>query len=309
LLLTTSDLVTAVRRKGQIPDASDYTDAEILAEADDVISGRLTEVIAGLSNGFYVRYLDITMVAATARYALPTRSVADTVEHVAVLQSDGTERPLSRLRNSDAMYVTGSSGTPYNYTIEGADLLLYPAPTTAETIRVRYQIRRAKLTSIGTNAFAITAANYGARTVSFVGTVPTTWTTYSTMTTKLDLIGREAGSVYLDVDRVVTSYTQGSPSTVGSSATALPATMLIGDYVTVAGYTPVVQLPDELHAALANATAAAILGQRGFTQGMQTLDAFAARDIEAYSRMAAQRVKNAPVTFVNRNSMLRLRGR
>lgn len=309
MLLTTSDLVTAVRRKGQIPDASDYTDAEILAEADDVISGRLTEAVAGLSNGFYVRYIDITMVAGTARYALPTRSVADTVEHVAVLQSDATERPLGRLRGSDAMYVAGSSGTPYHYTIEGADLLLYPSPAVAETVRVRYQIRRAKLTAVGTNAFQITVVNAAGRRVEFVGTVPATWTTFATITSKLDLISRSAWSNYLDIDRVVTGYVQGSPSSVTSDGTALPSGLLVGDYVTVAGYTPVVQLPDELHAALANATAAAILGQRGFAEGMKTLDAFAARDIEAYRRMAAQRVKNAPVPFINRNSMLRLRGR
>lgn len=304
MLLTTDDLVTAVRRKGQIPDASDYTDAEILAEADDVISGRLTEAIAGLSNGFYVRCLDITMVAATARYALPTRAVADTIEHVAVLQSDGTERPLSRLRNSDAMYVTGSSGTPYNYTIEGADLLLYPIPTTAETIRVRYMLRRSTLVTTASCAAvsAITLVSY--------------------QLTSLVKPSGFAADVACDVIRPTVPFTTALFSGVLDTVSAPPSpynylfdggtdlsSVAIGDYICIAGNTCVIQLPIELHAALSNATAAAILGQRGFTLGMQTLDAFAARDIEAYKRMAAQRVKNAPVTFVNRNSMLRLRGR
>ena len=302
--------MTAVKRKGQIPDGSDYSDADILAEADGVISGRMTEVVAGLSNGYYIRSIDIAMVAGTSRYALPTRAMADTVEQVSVVQSDGAERFVSRLRGSDAMYVAGSSGTPYNYTVEGADILLYPTPTTAsETIRVRYQLRRSRLTLIGANAFAITAINTGTFTVTFTGTIPTPWQTYNTIPAYLDFIAGSSGTPTIEIDRLVTGYTQGSPSHVESDSTALPSSLAVGDYVALAGYTPVVQLPYELHDALATATAAAILMQRGFFDAAGQLDSYASRDIHMYQRMAAQRVKKAPVPFVNRNSMLRLRGR
>lgn len=305
MLLTTDDLVTAVRRKGQIPDASDYTDSDILAEADDVISGRLTEVIAGLSNGFYVRVLDITMVAGTARYTLPSRSVAGAVEYVTVLQSDGAERPMGRLRSSDAMYVAGTSGTPYNYTIEGDDILLYPAPPVAETIRVRYQLRRSKLVPVA-SCVEISAVTPLSFQVTSSDTKPANFLD----TENYDIVRPTGvrGSIVLDGGMFAISTPPVPINYIFDSDVSVDD-VEVGDYLCLAGETCVIQLPIELHAALANATAASILGQRGFTGGMQTLDAQAARDINAYQRMAAQRVKNAPVPFINRGSMLRLRGR
>lgn len=307
MILTTSDLVTAVRRKGQIPDGSDYSDTEILAEADEVISGRMTEAVAGLSNGYFVRSVDVTVTAGTARYAMPTRAVADTVESVSWVES-AYEIPLSRQRKSDVAYSHGSSGSPYNYVIDGSDLVLLPTPQSSGTIRVRYMLRRSRLTSIGTNAFAITSINTGARTVSFTGTVPAAWTAYATVDAFIDFVSA-TDYTHRAVDSQVTGTSQVGPvGTVEADGQALPSDLVVGDHVTTSGYTAIVQLPVELHGALSNATAASILFQRGFDSTAQRLDAMAARDIALYQRMAAERAKRDPIRMVNRGSMLRMRG-
>lgn len=313
MLMTTDELVAKVRIKGRIPDSSDYTDAIILSEADDVISERLVEAISSLRQGLYVVVQDSPCVAGQASYVIPYLAAGEALEGVSILQADGFERPLHRFDASDTQYLTAaSSGQALYYTAVGDSVVLSRAPADAsESVRFRYTSRRSKMVPVA-SAAKITGLNTGgAYPLLELTDKPTTIIPTATLDTISGshpygtirrawycdaATGSDLGSTTVDV-------TEGVPSP------EVDAGIAPYDFLAVTGETPVVQVPIELRPALANGTAAMILGQMGFSAEAATCYSLMERGIASYKALASNRVKNAPVKFVNRNSPLRMRSR
>lgn len=308
MITTTDELVAKIRVKGRIPDSSpDYTAAVILSEADDVISERLVEVISSLRQGLLVTISDVATVAGQQSYDLPTLAAGGALEGVSILQSDGTERPLHRFDSSDIQWITGSSqGKAESYIVVGDSVILSRPPSdTAETVRFRYTQRRSKLVPTSECA-ALSGIDGGADTITVLtADIPSTLSGFGPFElTDYQLPYRKYWTdVTMDSSAVVGPFT-----TFGSTTTDLtPTGVYTYDWLSKAGETCVIPIPPELHTALANGTASAILAQMGFKEEAATCYSMMERGIAAYKALAAPRVKNAPIKLVNRLSPLRLR--
>jgi len=303
LTYLTSDLITAVRRKGRIPDSvPDYTDAVILAEADDVISSYMTEALSSLRNGYWVVQTDTALTVGTSAYEIPTDCTGDSLEGVYLVDSTGREQRLAHVPISDSGSIIVSStstGTPRAFCLRDSDVVLMPTPNSAAvSVRVRYMQRRGRL--VATTACAlITAKNVGALTVTSA-TQPALFVddTYYDIVRATPPFRRVVSNALVDNIAGAFIYTFDTQAVTGVQTTGT-------DYLCLTGETCVIQLPVELHSALALMTAGAILGQMGYAAQESILMQRGQSVIAAFQNLAIPRVKEQLFKVVNRNSTLR----
>lgn len=200
---------------------------------------------------------DVTLTPGTAAYRLPYRAAFNRLREVSIISS-------GRLRNLkqaalDRLEEWGDSsarGAPEFFCLRGSQLILLPTPDAADTLRMTYAHRPSALTA--------TAGDYNT-ILSFSGPELLTTTNHGwTTASRLDFI--KATSPY-EVISIDVAPTAASTNSIDLSAEI--EGLEEGDYVALAGKTPVPQMPEELHPLLALRAAYKWLANNGFLQEAQ----------------------------------------
>lgn len=146
---TTTELLAAVRRSGYLPDASDLTDADLLAFGDEELADRFTELLKTAREEYRVKVTDISIQPGTRRYYLPRRALAGAVRSIVYVDADGTEMPALEVPAQEAWRFAGER----HYCFEGDEIVLVASPSTSGAkLRVRYVARLPRLITIDEGA-------------------------------------------------------------------------------------------------------------------------------------------------------------
>lgn len=244
-------LLASVRRRARAPSttAPGWTDASLLLAINEEVTSKLGPDIVRLRREWLVASRDVTMTAGTATYGLWTRTVMASVRDVGVV-IDGVFRSLDELdpEDFDGKDPT-QSDTPTHYTVRGTDLVLWPTPNSGDTLRISYfrRLNRIVATSaVGT----ITSLGTNNTVLNCSGGVPSTIST----STPVDIVRASPFFDSLAIDQTPS----GKTSTSVTLSTA-PTGVAVGDYVCLAGESPVLQLPPECFALLAQRVANALM--------------------------------------------------
>lgn len=305
---TTDDLVEQVRLRARLSDNDpDFTDARILGIADVVVAERVTGAVASNRGGDYITTRDTTLVANQRDYRIPSRTLADTLESVTVIDAAGVETPLDQLdRLRLHSFTTATGGRPWSFCIEGPDVILGWDPTTTGgvTLRVRYTTRRSKMVPTASCAQISNVVLVSVRVDSLVK--PTGFDAAATY----DVVGQSSPFAFNVMDGGMFSVTAGpSPYTYLFDGDVSIADVSVGDWLCLTGQTPIVQLPPELYNAIASATASAVMVYLGDLPTANALRADSESGIAAYLRASARKVRDESIPIVNHNSALRSRSR
>jgi hypothetical protein len=250
-----SALIADVKRRGFIPDNNtSYTAADLLAWMTAEVQTYIAALLKGVRQEFLVTSQDIAFTADTVQ--IPTRAVANGLRTVKLLVG-GAESPLEYIEPERTwQYGTGLS-TPVGYTLRGSALILVGcAATVTGTLRVSF-MQRPSICVGSTAAGQISAINTGTKTVTLqsvevsssgvetitAATMPTTFTTSATY----DFVRGTSGFDNLALNQAVTATGTGTLT----FSSALPTGLAVGDWVSLAGETPIPQIPVELHPLLA----------------------------------------------------------
>lgn len=293
---TTSDFLTDVRRKGRIPSSDPtYTATALLREADDAISEWFTEPVFGVAENYWLKTVNFNITADDSTYRLPSRAVGDTIVLAEYVDAAGTTRELNHYHINERHLLAENGGsTPEGIVIEGNEIVSIPTPNATEgTLRLKYAQRRGKFTPVA-DAMQITAI--AGNVLS--GNAPSSWTTSSTV----DLIEENPGFDTFDVDRALSAVSSGVSVTL---SVAPPSDLAVGDWVALSWYTPVIQLPLELHSPLSWAVASAVREQIGDTAAAERFAQRAAAGVERAKNVMAPRVKGISKKIHNPQSFLR----
>lgn len=242
-----SEFITAVRRQGKI--TSDTTDAEILATGDMEVAGRLVPLLRLTRQEYFVTEAQVASINGRCR--LPTRSIMGAVRDVQLV-INGRATSLPRLETEDDS-LSGGSGVPGGWYFDGGSVVLLPRGTDG-TVRIRYFIRPSKMVAetTTTSVARITAVVESSTdyTLTLANNSPSAaW----------DIVGGGSSHAMLLLEQAgVASTTQ----VVLKSDSLSP--IAVGDYVVRSNYSPVVPLPEELHAALVHQTAYVTLRALGY---------------------------------------------
>lgn len=255
---TTADFLTSVRMRGSIPTSTSSSNVNnttnLLAMGTEELHIKLLPLIMSVREEFYVTSKDYTITASQATYALPSRASGMVVRDIQIV--DGSSIYSLRPIDPDLISTT-STGSVEGYYFQHNNIVLYPTPgSTSGTLRVRYFARPSRLAA--TSACAqITAIDTGTFTAT-VAAVPSSWST----STPVDFIKASAPYHNPAVDQ--------SPASTTSTTlvfTSLPSDLAVGDWVALAEYSPIPQIPHEFQPLLAQMTVVKALEAVGDREG------------------------------------------
>lgn len=244
---STTALLASIKRRGMIPTTDEaLSTSDFLAIATEELQSYITELLVSVREEYGISDYDQTTTVGEDTYGLPPRAAGDSLRQVLLSDGAGNYYPLSRIE-PNRRYDYSSSGEPSGFVVEDHSVILVPSPSTATTLRMKYFRQASAL--VVTSAVATVSSINGARTVvTTSSTIPATFTSG----VSLDVVDNLPGFRCLTIDAATTGTVSGTTITFSS---ALPDTVTAGDYVCLAGESPVPQIPVSLHPLLAQRTA------------------------------------------------------
>ncbi len=229
------------------PDASSgsLSSTSLLSFATEELFITLVPMILSVREKYYETYLDTVYTSATTSIALPARSVGGTLSAVQYLANTAV-RPLNPIDPASIANTQGA-GSPSHYYFQNNAIVLYPPPAAnaSGTVRMRYFQRPSRLEQTS-NCAQITAIDLLGVTVT-VTAAPSTWTVGTTV----DFVPQTASQATpYALDKAITNVA----TNVITFAT-LPTGVAVGDWLALAEYTPIPEVPFEFQTVLAQATA------------------------------------------------------
>lgn len=224
--------LTQVKVKSSPPEGR-FTDEEILQLANDTLLAQVVPMIINLKEEFYVTYEDQNITANTSSYPIPYRALGLSLREVKKLQN-GRIIDLDRI-SPEAIRSSSTSDNTEGFYLSGQDVVLYPTPdTTQDSLRLYYFLTPSRIVKV-TECALIT--NIDRTTGVITAATPSTWTTAN----RFDLCSQRNGHRTLGSDLVASSVTS---TDVTLALVDIPVTLLVGDYIALAGETPFLQCPD-----------------------------------------------------------------
>lgn len=235
----TTAIVAAIRVRAASPSSGQaLSTAQILRILDDETLP-VVALIKSQRENFFQTSSSQSLVASQAGYRIPSRAVGASIHQALYVDADGQEIPLNPLQVSDVPRYRSQAtetGTPHSFYLDQAQVVLVPAPATASgSLKLVYETRPNRLVAT-TETATITAINTGTNQV----TISSAPTGFPTSSTRYDFIKATSPFECLAVDQ---SATRSSTTLTFSS---LPSGLAVGDYVALAGETPVPQVPQDL---------------------------------------------------------------
>jgi len=301
---TITSLIASVKRRCSVPTAQSLfqnTDfAKLLSEEMQSI---IVPIIMSEQEDYFIHYKDMTIDGTTKEFRIPDRAIGGKLKDVGFYNSAGDTlnlRPrlsIDDYGNRRGNFVHDLTG----YYLRDNKIVFKPAPNnTGETLRVYYYRRPSNLVQLSESG-KITAIDTDTKVVT-IDTVQSSWTTANTF----DLIRGRGMFQSLGDDLAITAMPDSSSLTFTET---LPTDLAVGDYVALAGKSPIAQIPYEAHHLLAQLGAIKVNEALGDMQGMQMAQSKYDVLVNAMIRSINNRVDGSPRKVTNRNGIFTTHGK
>ena len=322
-----SELLADVRRKAMLPSATGtgFTDADLLAQVDAEVE-RLSQRLLSVNEEFFVTYADIPLVAGQQAYRLPDRNIGGRVRDITLLLGNA-QLNMTRLEPEQLVrFTNNASGMPMAFYMEAGAINLVPIPSGGSaTMRVRYYTKPSKLT-VTTSQWKViddvcsydtaqSLVDLTKTTATLNANSRTNWDAFTAAADAnarrtVDIISARPPHEFLGVDCFYYSdpantlmYLQSFDTTLLSVGAAwitqvnyvpISRSAGFGDYVCVAGYSPLIQLPDELYGLLLQEVLCTVLEQLNYREKLAAAQDKCNQLREEALRLLTPRVDGAP---------------
>lgn len=319
---TADDLISAVRRRAQLPDAAAdgaVSDADILEMANEELDLRLVPLVRQSRGDYWVTVYDTPIVSGTASYRVPERAQASALRDVAVVDSAGREWPIPQMGIEDAAHVLQVTGgiRASRFYMQGTEVVLAPTPTDEGfTLRMRYHRSHPTLVPLSQSGTAYVTEDDP--TLLSVRRTPLTLpdgyalnpapTTWSSVPLEVDVyfvlppFGVGAHDVVLEDVDVTANVWRFTPEDTSLLA-GIPTDVYM--MASLSGNTSIVDLPRECWPLLVSALVARVNEVIGDRDAAQMAYALYERESVNVMRILTPRVEGNPQRIIQRNSALR----
>lgn len=238
--MTADELITAVREYANLgSSAEDSQDAQLLRRLNAEQILYLTTLLQKAKGQHRQATLDITTSPSTLRYDIPTRAIAAGIKMAQGVDASGQSWMLYNFPDEDHARYGRFFANSSQFYIEGNQIVFYAAPPSG-TLRITYSRRMNSLVQVA-SVGVITGISSGTITISAAPP------DFDTAAANYDFVRSTPHFDILAMDKSATR----SSTTMTFSASAVPSSLAVGDYVCQAGETAVSQAPLELHPILA----------------------------------------------------------
>lgn len=307
---TTTELLADIKRKAFIPiSQTTFSDADLLDMADEELQIGVVPLIMSTREEYFVTYFEYEVQGDTNEFAIPPRAIGAKLRNITVVVNnssgqDGTPNEVS-LPQIDADQSAFNNN--YNnylaiqaFYLRNNEVKLSPSANvfSGQILRLYYFNRPNKLIEVS-ECSQITAI---AGNVCTVNVIPADFGTGSLYTITSDVVKSRQGFKNLAEDIELTVNTTDSTITFPVDPNDLNIT--VGDYICLAGDTPVPQIPVELHTLLAQRTAVKVLESLGDEKNFALASKKLAEMQKSILGMISNRVEGASRKVVNNYSTL-----
>lgn len=272
-------------------------DVGLLKKLDDAIKTYLVPMIDASNGEFFVTSYSTPIVAGQSEYAIPPRSIGRTVRDLFIRDSDGNEQSSPYIAPEDA-YLFKDTALAYGHYFRGDKIVLVPSISATynsnETLSIPYKLRPSKLT-LSTNAALVTNVSSPSISVGDIGSIETGST--------IDFVEARGGRSIIAQDVTVTNV---SGTTLTFDAADIPSSLIVGDYISLAGTSPVVNMiPDDFQPYLEKVAARLVLLAIDDDVGMSKLDKLMTEEKRSLAMLIEPRNEGEPKIIMNRNGLVR----
>lgn len=264
---TTTNLLADIKRKSFVPISQiTFDDPSILDMADEEIQTGIVPFIMSAREEYLVSYLDYAVDGSTREFEIPTRAIGAKLRDVTVLinpnnNNQPNEQSLPQISAEDAV-----NNNNYNnfiplasFYLRDNNVVLTPTADSfaGQTLRLYYFKRPSKLilTSQCSQITAITGDQ------AIVNLVPTNFGSGGTLTLTVDVVKASPPFKILTMDLVINIDTSSNIATFPADLSTY--NISTGDYICLAGESPIPTLPVEIHSLLAQRVAVKLLASLG----------------------------------------------
>lgn len=285
--MTSEEIIASVLLRSGFPTDNYFTNAEMLTIMNDETKLVINPLVMRLQEEFLLQTKDYTIVSGSS-YRLPKRALGGKLRDVKIY--DGTN-----YQNLNRLFEEDRANNPVGYYLNRNSLEL-SGDFTAQTLRVTYYLTPSQL--VLTTAVA-TIASIDSATQITVTSLPSTIST----STQIDFIQSTGQYDLLAIDQTISSIA--GTSLVFSS---LPTDLAVGDYVCLAGQSPVPTIPVDLHPVLVQATLCTCLNSKK-DKAIEIEGPKLAKLIETMEEMLQPRVDNGSIYLSGQGLLSAIRNR
>lgn len=295
---TWTELLDDIKVRGMIPTSQNtFTEARLLRLAKAELRARVVPLIDEVREGFYQYDID-TALNATGIYDIHTRAVGAKLVNAALVTDQ--DRLDLTLYNEEQLVNYDSPPGDYGFFFRRSQVQLVPRVPIGWTY-FRQTIILAPATIVAQSSAAqITAINTTSGLVTFTN-VPSAWTTANTF----DMVQQKAHFDTLAIDLVGSAVVTGDLGTITFTPAALPSRLAVGDWVSLSGETPVIQVPEEFLPILAQFTANQCLKAQTDLEAQKAGVEDAKQLVEGVVKLISPRIEQEGRKIVNSTGILR----
>lgn len=300
---TTDSLIRSVKRRIGAPEnQSTFKEEDFLAFINEELSLNLVPMIMSLHEDYLLFYEDIPLSAGQSEYTIPPRAVGNKLRDVQYVDTNSNVYEMTRVRVGDLPDFQGAYevNNAYAFYIQNNKVVLTPPvqPSSSGSLRMYYYLRPAEMVSED-EVGIITGIDTLTGEIA-VDRIPSDFS----VSLKFDFYKFESPHRPLDIDLTATGINT-TTRVVTFDPADIPSDLKIGDHLSIAGQSIIPQVPSDLHVVLAQYVAERILEAQGDSEGLRNAKV-KSKELEAMAgNIIDNRVEDAPIKLVNRNSVLR----
>ena len=250
---TTETLITEIKQRAMVPNSQKtYLPIDLLRRATQEMDLYIIPMILGSREEYFVYEVNSAM-SGVGDYEINERAIGGVLRDLLVDYGTGQYQSIPYLDPDQRERANNSSGQLMFYLKWNKIVLVGSTSNTGNMKQVIF-MRPGRFVET-TEAAQITAINTGTFTVTIATAMPTTFIANAS----LDMISNKNLHAYKGIDQPVTSVT----ATDIVFTNALPTDLAVGDWISLAGESPLVQLPRELIPLLAQKVAVTIMHDLG----------------------------------------------
>lgn len=272
---------------------------QLLSFLNSIIQLDVVSLIDSCNQEFFVRSSDVPVVASQSKYKIPYRAMGRTLRDLKYVDSSGSSRNMVLIDIKDISFTGQSFGAFY---FKGDSVIVVPdvpsqvSPTGA--LQMWYKLKPNAPCLLEDSAKVVSIASPDIT----VDQVPTNLTAG----TNVDFIQGQEGCDIYDFDIPIVDI---NLNTLTFDPADIPADLQVGDYISLAQTSPVINMvPSECQPLIENKTAKLLLASIGDMAGSTQFDGWINDYEEMIQKMIQPRTDGNPKVILNRHSLAR-RGR
>ncbi len=252
---TTVGLIANCKRRGSMAAGSGWTTSQVLVT--------LTEQLRNYIPAFLKSIREEFIISQLSTVPIPVRACGVALRTIGWTQADGRVTPLPRIEPERRAEYGLAGGQPCGFMLQGNNVILLPSTITSGTMVVSYQQRPGELV-LPTSCARIDSA---ADEFTLTTDTPTpSWPVLDDFSvSRFDIVGGAPNFDLKAMDLELSNYAPDGPGGDFTFTTALPV-LAAGDWLCLAGETPVPMIPLECFDLLAQAAAVEIAQSTGSTK-------------------------------------------